>query len=284
MSSPFSVTKEYYYNLPAVMLSVVGCLFVVLLFTIAKPLRIYAFRLVFWLAFFDLIKFSCLLVPIFELNSNHNTICGFLGFIYYFSLYHTFIWALAIAITLYQCLILEKENLERFYKYWLGISFFYSTACAAIPLSTNSYGFTYYLCELKYNQIGGIYKFTFFYIPLVIEIFVITYIYGKIYYMYSLKSLRFERELSVRRLLAFPAVMAFCALPAVISDGLIFWNKENQIVVFCAYFLWSLHGFFNAVAYAMTRPVIIYLRFILSKRDAGITEEISMFDSFDSKK
>ena len=272
----------YYSKLPALIISVLGCLFVIVLFIIAKPLRIYAFKLVFWLTFFDLIKFLCLIFPVFELNYNQDSICRVICLVYFFSVYCTLLWTLAIAITLYQCLILEKEGVERFYKYWLAISLVFAAVCSTIPLSTQSYGYEFSTCELKDDLHGVIYKFACFYIPVLIENIVITYIYVKIYRKYSFKNSSFKRDLSVTRLLAYPIIMAVCTIPVIIVDTLSIWNIENYYAIICAYMIWCLHGFFNAIAYAITPPVIFYIKFVICKRNQGSIDEISMFESFSS--
>lgn len=281
MSKLSNEELEYYCGLPASILSILGCLFVILIYIFAKPLRIYAFKLIFWLSFFDFIKFSCLIVPNFELGSRRDSACSIIGFIYYYSLYATLIWTLAIALTLYQYLILGIEHIEKFYKYWLALCFTYCTTCAAIPLFSSSYGYNLYVCEITPDTLGIIYKFGFFYCPVIIEIIVITYIYVKIYIKYTLRASTFEnaKELSVKRLLAYPLIMAVCLVPGIIANTLSIWGIENDIMVICAYFIWNLHGLINAIAYAMTRPVVIYVKSVICNARFDSSNQVSMFDT-----
>ena len=96
---------------------------------------------------------------------------------------------------------------------------------------------------------------------------VVTYIYLKIYVQFSLRDSAFEnaRELSVKRLLAYPLVMVLCLLPNVIIHILDIWGIKNDIGSIMAYVIWNTHGFFNAIAYALTEPVKNYIRLLFHR-------------------
>lgn len=279
------MTKEsageliYFFMMPGCILSIFGCLFVILLYSFVKPLRMYAFKLVFWLAFYDFLKFTCLLVPNFEIES--NIVCTIVGFVYYYSNYSTFIWTLAIAVTLYQYLILEIENIEIYYKYWQIFCFLYSAICSSIPLFTHTYGKNLFICELLPDLYGTIYKFSFFYVPVFLILIVITYVYVRIYYKFTVRTSAFEnaRELSVKRLLAYPLIMAVCLMPGITMNILeIFWGVENNTLILIVMVIWDMHGFFNAVAYSLTRPVTEYLKSIFLNRTSSIYNQMNTFD------
>ena len=272
---------EYYYQLPTAILSIISCLFVVVLFLLAKPLRVYAFKLVFWLEFFDLIKFSVYVIPSYDTESLDYTWCSTLALINYFVNYATLTWTLAIACTLYQCLILNIDNVEKYYKFWVVICFTYSITCSVIPLFTHSYGYYWYICGFKSDYLGDIYKICFFYCPLACVIIAITYIYVKIYMKYSTSDSSVnssEKFLSMKRLLAYPLIISLCMIPSIIVEMLLHWGIENFIISIIVLNIWNLHGLFNAMAYALTRPVVIYLKSFFTE-DCLSAEEINLFDT-----
>ena len=274
---------EYYCQLPTATISALGALFIIFLFIFAKPLRVYAFNLVFWLSFFDLIKFSLYLVPWYDIESLDNTWCSILAFATYFANYSTFAWTLAIACTLYQCLIFNIENIEKYYKFWLVTCFTYSTVFSMIPLFTQSYGYFAYICELKTNTFGTIYRVSLFYTSFAFVLIAITYVYVKIYAKYSVTTYSFGSSgniLSVKRLLVYPFIMIVCMGPSFIVEILGYWEIENIIASIICYSIWNLHGFLNAMAYGLTRPVISYLKSIYLNRRNHSTDDISLFDTF----
>jgi Slime mold cyclic AMP receptor len=257
----FSEVDIYYFTLPVNILSFLGSLFVIFLYALAKPLRVYAFKLVFWVCFYDIFYAAILLIPIFDLDIEPIA-CNILSFILVFSTISSSFWILAIAISMYQVLVIEKSNIEKYYKIWFFTIMVYSIIVSSLPIFTDSYGIVALNCTFKENLAGNIYKFSTFYGPIWIEVFVISILYLIIFFNYSRNSssLLTSTKISIKRLILFPLILGFCVLPSTINRALQAFDINSNIVYFLGEFILCLRGFLNAVVYALTDPVKIYLR------------------------
>jgi hypothetical protein len=63
------------------------------------------------------------------------------------------------------------------------------------------------------------------------------------------------------KLLYYPIILIVCIVPVFICRLVQFIFKEDffEFFIFSS-FLWSLHGFFDALAYAMSKPVVGYVK------------------------
>ena len=250
-------------NLVASSLSVLGSLFIILLYWAALDLRVYAFKLVMLLSIGDLVK--CIVLILTSSPTGFpESICVIEGFLMDASNLTTFTWYLAISFTLYETIVIRRENIEKHYHFWLLLAYIIMPLLQIPPFITNSYGTVQGLCTLKQDEFGNIWRLVCVYIPMWVHILLTVYLYCKIYFEIVAKNNSFLGSLEGKRLvlrtLRYPIILVVSSTPFSIlrllqafTDWDLFWLEAFALGLF------GLQGLANAVAYGWNESVRIYL-------------------------
>lgn len=253
-------------------LSIALCFFAILIYILAKPLRIYAFKLVFWMNIADLFRSISQIVPqVFQVT---NKICDILGAVHVFSSCFTLFWAFVIAVTIYQVLVRKITDVEKYYNLWLGIGLSISAISGMVPIFFNDFSNLQQNCTLSNNFEGLILKFAIFYIPAFIITIVNLVIFLQVYYVFKKEQefLTKNESMNVKRLFYYPIVLILTIIPAMVDRGLGFFNVESEILLIVSDLTWTAQGLLNPFCYTLTKPVKDYiLSFCMNKNDRRFT-------------
>ncbi|OMJ85182.1 hypothetical protein SteCoe_13577 [Stentor coeruleus] len=266
-------------------LSISLCLFAIIIYIFAKHLRIYAFKLVFWMNLADLFRSIAQIIPvIYKIN---DSFCEILGIIHMFSSCLTLYWAFVIAVTIYQVLVKKILDVEKYYTYWLGFGLTICAICGIVPMLYNDYGYLLGDCTLKNNFAGLVTKFAEFYFPAFIISISNTVIFYRVY-----KTLKKEHELvsnkekiDAKRLFYYPVVLIITVTPSTIDRALRFFDIESQMLYEVAGVLWTIQGILNPLCYSLTKPVKEYImsgckkRTTLSSAGSDLNKESILTDN-----
>ncbi|OMJ85185.1 hypothetical protein SteCoe_13580 [Stentor coeruleus] len=253
-------------------LSIILCLFAIVIYIIAKPLRNYAFKLVFWMNLADLLRSISQIIPKFYRQSYE--ICQILGFFHVFSSIFSLYWALVIAITIYQVLVKQILDVEKYYKYWFGFSLSISSICGIIPIFLNDISYLHEKCTINESFKGMITKFSEFYIPAFIITIINTVIFYKVYIV-----LKEEDEVIIskdkndaKRLFYYPIILVIAIIPSMIENILSFFNFESGDLEFISELTWALQCILNSACYTLTKPIKAYISSICKNKKSFLFE------------
>ncbi|OMJ85184.1 hypothetical protein SteCoe_13579 [Stentor coeruleus] len=240
-------------------LSIALSLFAIIIYIMAKHLRVYAFKLVFWMNLADLFRSTSQLIPkIYDINFSF---CEILGVIHVSSSCLTLFWSFVIAVTIYQVLVKKIFDVDKYYNYWLGFGLSICGILGLVPIFYNSYGNILKDCTLKNNPVGLITKFVEFYIPAFIIIIFNTVIFYKVYKALNKENdiLGSEDEINAKRLFYYPVILIITIIPSMIDRAAAFSNFESQNLDFLTNTTWTIQGVLNPLCYSLTKPVKKYI-------------------------
>lgn len=242
-------------------LSLLGNLVIIFLYLYIKKLRIYVFRLIFYITICDSFKSIVLIIPTYICGLEDSVYCKVFGYVFAYSAISGSIWVLAIAVSLNQILVKNHHNIERYHGRWVLFAFGFTAGVTALPFLTDSYGFSSGWCTLKENETGKLWKFFLFYLPSWLIIFVIVYIYTKLAISLKNTSIITSTEPSqkrvIKRIIAYPLILTLTFLPITITRLLSsFFSTQNLYLLGISYFFYAIYGFFNAIAYGYTDIVV----------------------------
>ncbi|OMJ85183.1 hypothetical protein SteCoe_13578 [Stentor coeruleus] len=240
-------------------LSISLSLFAIIIYIMAKHLRVYAFKLVFWMNLADLFRSLAQLIP--QIYNVNFSFCEILGVIHVSSSCLTLFWSFVIAVTIYQVIVKKILDAEKYYNYWLGFGLSICGILGLVPMFYNSYGNISKDCTLKNNHVGLITKFAEFYMPAFFIIIFNTVIFYKVY-----KALKKENEIlgnkeeaNAKRLFYYPIILVITIMPSMINRAAAFFNFESQYFSYAINTTWSLQGVLNPLCYSLTKPVKNYI-------------------------
>ena len=108
----------YFVNLVCGLFSLVGSLFIILLFLKIKKLQSLPFRLIFYMSLSDFIHSIGIILPYFV----SNEVCEAQGYILSYSSLSTIIWSACIAHGISKTVIFQ-ENIQKYEKNYLFLGF-----------------------------------------------------------------------------------------------------------------------------------------------------------------
>ncbi|OMJ87527.1 hypothetical protein SteCoe_10701 [Stentor coeruleus] len=263
----------FYLSIVVYSLSITACVFSLLVYIFAKHLRIYPFKLVFWLNLFDLIRTLTQIFPVLYMSLPQD-ICIATGFCYIFSCFQTNFWSLIIAYTIHQVLVKKNFKVEKHYKILLWFSFATGISLSIIPIFFGVYGKIPYGCSLVQNLKGEIFKLLIIYIPGMTITCINTYIFIKVYLVLrnNANEMQGLDEINAKRLFYYPAILFLCTFPSMVMRVFELYGLYYIELMFLAYATWGLQGFFNALAYSLSKPVKNYITECFCEKKVVIKE------------
>lgn len=260
-------------------LSILGCFFIIILYFFLK-LKIFAYKLVLYMAIADLVHSVCLLLPLTE------PWCHIQGFLLEFSSLSSIIWTAIMAYSLYESVIKLNSNIEAKEKHYLIVGFIVPLLISCIPEISQAYGYSQGWCWIVENEYNYIYRIICFYLILAVVFVyncVVYWIVWKKLYKEILKDMkdeeinRINKDL-VRKLKMYPVAM-LVSYAGVASKRLI------EMIHFKGEIFWlsligggmmSLIGFFDAIVYGFSSEVKQRIKVCLRRRNYS-EEDLSGF-------
>ena len=173
-----------------------------------------------------------------------------------------YIWSLCITYTIFQIVVNEEIDFVKNHTKWLATSYILPLILEALPLITSSYGYEEGTCIIKLNLIGSIWRFSIYFFPIFVNIFIIftmfIRIYKKIYEIEKspLADIIFERGL------IYVFVILVVEIPFFILRIVQMFRDDCGLVysIRALYILFLLQGFANSVIFLNNRSVKESLR------------------------
>lgn len=251
-------------------LSLLGCAFILLIYLVAKELRVYAFKLVAYLAFCDLVKSLAIIIPSYKSELLYY-LCSVQGFILVSFSLSNLIWVLAISVSLVQVIVYKIQDVEKYHKYWFLLSFVLAPGICTLPFITDSYGSVYTWCTLKVEGPSKYWRYVIDFVPRWISIFLILSCYVKIYMHIKKNELINDDEdqrLFLKRMVAYPAIILIAFLPLTTLRFLQTNSGKCKYysLALVAYATFSIYGFLNAIAYGYNESISLYVKGLFSSR------------------
>jgi len=262
-------------------ISLVGSLFVISSLLFLRLTKVLSYRLLLVLASVSMVKSIISMFSIGIPVATQNGFCYFQGLMVQVTNFAEFSWIAIIATNLFICVVWQK-NLTRRWEYGFhGVAWSVNIVFAILPMITDNYGNTGPWCwivEKKPGDIGDVWRFLVYYIPLYICIFYIfvVYIYSskKIYLLLKqANDARKEgkkRYKTLIRLIAYPIVFV-CLWIVPVANRINSWagGQDN-------FGVWLVHGY-CAPAFGHVNAIIFaidvrkyYLRYFREKLRSGL--------------
>lgn len=252
-------------NIIASSFSLLGSLFVILVYISFMEIRVFAFRLVVYLSICNF--FYCAAVLIGPIQESQSLCIVQALLISYFGL-ASIVWNFIIAYVQYSAL-LKNTYLENYEYRLLALGHGYPILWTLLPLTTKSYGQTSLgLCwiSLNYNtSAGNAWQMVQFYIPLWISCICILYYFRRVriaskglmrqFSMTDSENIRKAKLIS--RLKYYPLLLILNWLPASINRFAIFGAENDPYFgLHIVHVLFgSLNGLCNAIVFGMNYNV-----------------------------
>lgn len=251
-------------------LSIIGCFFIIF-FYFSLKLKIFAYKLVLYMAIADLVHSVCLLLPITE------PWCHIQGFLLEFSSLSSIIWTAIMAYSLYESVIKLNSNIEAKEKQYLIVGFIVPLLISCLPEISQAYGYSQGWCWIADRDNDFIYRIICFYLILIV-VFVyncaVYWIVWKKLYREILNDMkdeeinRINKDL-VTKLKMYPVAM-LVSYAGVASKRLIemihFKGEMFWLCLIGGGFM-SLIGFFDAIVYGFSSEVRQRIRMCLRRRN-----------------
>lgn len=281
MSLPKDQREILYYSiLPSTILSLLGTIFVALLYTLFISLQKFPFKIVFILSVFDLFHSIGFLIPTYN-STGSDLACQLqAGFLQFFTI-GSVLWTSFIALSLYQIIVKSSSFTERNLKYFLITILIICFISTLIPYLNNSFGLVAGWCWIKQSTKSFNYvfyeRYFFFFIPIWCIIISNVLMYCKVSLTVKNTSIdnRTIRSLN-KKLKFYPIILVLCFLPYTIKSILELLNEpffikhKFELTIIAGVCRTSI-GFFNGVVYGLTKRVrnSIRLLFVGSQRNTS---------------
>lgn len=258
----------YYTMLFANVLSILGSLFIIIIFLSFRSLQKFAFTLVFILGILDLFNSIAFAIPTYN-SDDSSAECQIQGILLNFFTLIGVLWTAYIAFSLYYILAKNQIFPEKYWKHSLVGLILICILNTMIPIITDTYGTVAGWCWIEQtNELdtGFFERYFLFFIPLWLTVFFIIFLYVKV-----LKVLRcnYNDECTVKslnkKLTYYPIILILCFLPYTVK-ALLELNQIEFVVEYQVAFtivagvFRSLNGFLNALVYGNTKKVRGLLR------------------------
>lgn len=238
-------------------LSLLGCVFIIVVYFRHTELQGFAYKLIAYLALLDLLHCLLFLIPTYDLESTDG-LCICQAFLITIVTLESVIWTSVISISLYFSVV-RKVDVKGF----VNKIFFYVTAfCSVVSFIPMSKGADEYASRLGWCWLkNDLYKIILLYVPLWLII-----ILNSIIYMIVIRKVKSEFEVYkeinslgksiIRKLRMYPILLIVSFTPVTILRIFETINQSHSenLVIISGIFT-CLNGFLNAMVYGCTRQV-----------------------------
>ncbi|OMJ70361.1 hypothetical protein SteCoe_31670 [Stentor coeruleus] len=276
--------EVYLYGLvPCSILSIFGCIYIIVIYYRFEEFQGYFNKLVFCISLSDLIRSFLLLIPCQDLENLPLKII--IGIILQSTLITTIMWSASISITLYQVVLFSVTDFEKYFKIWAILSCIIVPGLFILPVITDSYDVQGTVCSIKSNLSGFLWRSLLVYLPGILIILISLFTYLKTYKALLVMELDKHRKFLLKRISLYPVIMLIDILPIIITRVIQYVDKECSYTPLysIALSIFALHGFFNAITFALNNSVkgLIRERHTIKSRGSYRNSQV-LFGSFAS--
>ncbi|OMJ92178.1 hypothetical protein SteCoe_5172 [Stentor coeruleus] len=237
--------------------SVMGSLFILIIYVKYPNLQCFAFRLVVYLSLFNFFESSSQLIPSYKIDPK---MCLYQSMLNQFFGLCNILWTGFICLILYFQICEIQSNFVRNEKLYLLLTLLISSISIIIPVSFSSFGYVGGNCWIKEHELGNLFRFVFFFIPAWTVIALITIIYIKIIRTVQRESLLItEMTISSNRVISklkmYPIVMIVGFLPLTVYRIFEVFIDPPIWLYAASIGFYTCIGFMNAVVYGLNEAV-----------------------------
>lgn len=250
-----SDSSEFFIMISFAILTIVFSIPVIIIIIIKKFYQNYAFRILLYIAINDILKSILSFFP--PLLIKDSPICTLIATATYFILLSNISWACCINATIFQIIVLESPNFERYQNFWLVFSYLIPAVFSFLPLITSSYGYSEGFCELKLNKMGNIWRFSIFYIPVTMNLIITLLLFIKVYRKVKNFEMEEIKNVIFVRGFIYSIIISSVIVPfeAVRILQLFIDSKALETAALIGYCISLLHGFANSVVFFFNKTV-----------------------------
>jgi len=239
-------------------LSLFGSCFIIFTYVCFKKIRNYAYKLVVYLSFADVLLSIGNIMSVTTMKSKQeDSLCHAQAFLINYGGLASILWTSIIAWSIYSATVLSAKNLRQKNCKFFVFGFGFALILSIIPFITKQYGRAGLYCWIKNDEIvkDNAMRFVQFYIPLWIAIGFNIYAYIKVVrfikkYISTTLEIRF-----IHRLKYYPIVLVICWTFATVNRIYNIFGKEILALTFLHVTLGGLQGLLNAFIYGTNDQV-----------------------------
>ena len=169
----------YYINLISSILSLIGSLLVIY-FIISKGLfSTLSFKILFYMSVNDTLRSIASIFQSFILDPSKS--CTIICFLVNFQLVSNLFWALSLSATIYQIIVLELTDFEKYHKYWFILSYVVVGCLEISPIITDSFVYSQGRCQLGLDWKGEVWRLMIVYFPAAVILIISFYLFAMVY-------------------------------------------------------------------------------------------------------
>jgi len=231
-------------------MSLAGSLFIMSAFISIPKLHNFAFRLVFFMALCDFFHaFGSVFGGIFA-DGDHPAACRFQAFMIQFGSLASILWVTVISYCIKEVVINRnayvEENMQSYHLFvWIT-----SVILSSLPFTTGSYGPASGWCWIEKEDVGVMWRFVVFYIPLWFAGLWILWIYYR-----TIRQLENSMQTVLNRMKFYPLVLLITYFFATVNRVSQIFSDPIFLLACLHYFFSTLSGLFNCFVYGWTPTV-----------------------------
>lgn len=205
-------------------------------------------RIGFYIVFLDFLRSASFVVPCQYLNN--NALIAFIAYIGHASGVLIWIWTAAIAQTLYQIVMSNKNQYRKNERYWI---FLCLLICLIhlVSLFFPVFGSESSICTFNFTLFGECWRLLGIYLPQAIFIAYTLFCYIKTYIEIKRFPLSIDHKTTIQRLFIFNILQFITYIPISIVDVLQFFTYDCTLTLIftISFSLYTMHGLFGSLAY-----------------------------------
>jgi len=183
-------------------------------------------------------------------DGDHPNSCRFQAFLIQFGSLSSILWVTVISYCIKEVVINRNAYVEEDIKKYHAFVWITATVFACLPFTTNSYGPASGWCWIKKEEVGGMWRFVTFYLPLWIAGLWILWIYYR-----TIRQLENSMQTVLNRMKYYPLVLLITYFFATVNRVSQLFTDPIFILACLHYFFSTLSGLFNCVVYGWTPTV-----------------------------
>ncbi|EAS07277.1 7 transmembrane receptor (secretin family) protein (macronuclear) [Tetrahymena thermophila SB210] len=203
-----------------------------------KKIKSFPFKLIMLLCVADSFNSLAYFFVLFHVEDNYN-LCQVQGFFIQYSNVSSFVVTSVIALNVLLTIVYNRQNPEKYTKYYLFVSFVIPLIIAVIPAIAGKYKneapFYCWLDQKDYSYYV-VFAFVFFYGVLWVSVLFFIFCLIRVYRYIKFVGLERPAAQFYKKLLNFPVIMMICWLPSTINR-IIDWFNEDYSTHQWTYFM-----------------------------------------------
>lgn len=244
----FSKSIQYFSVLGVNIISIIGCFAVIITFITLRDSQIYSLKLVFYIAITDLIRSIAFSIPCHLIKG--EILINVSAFIARASAVITCVWAVAVSNALYQIVVKNIENFEKYHSRWILFTIILIALNIGL-MFINIYTSVDTLCTFNTTLLGNCLRIGTIYVPEWFFLIYSIFAYYKVQKKIRSITVTQSKAQAIKILFILSIATFITCLPMSIIRLVEFFYYDciiNEVYLF-AFCIYSLSGLINALAY-----------------------------------